>query len=338
MSEHFRYPWVLAVAVVVTAVAVAGSVLLQRRRAAALARTGLSTVGRPSVPARPMRSGRMTGALRRHLPYALFLTAVAVLLVAVARPEATLAVPRASGTVILAFDVSNSMSATDAEPTRLGAAQEAARAFVDAQPSTVDVGVVVFGNGALTTQEPGPDHAEAIAAIGRLKAGGGTSLGQAILAALTAITGRQVRLPAPDDPGPPPDLGYWASATVVLFSDGENTGGPDTEGAAELAAGAGVRIETVGVGTPQGTTIEVDGYQLSTALDEDQLTAIAQATGGAYHRAGDAASIKDTTRSIDLRVTARREPVELTALFAGAALLLLMVGGLLMIRWYGRIV
>jgi Ca-activated chloride channel family protein len=318
----FLYPLLLAVAVLITGAAVAGYVWLQRRRSAALSAAGFA------VPA--------GGGLRRHLPYALLLVALPVLLVGLARPEAKLAVPRVAGTVVLAFDISNSMKADDVAPTRLGAAQAAATGFVDEQPDSVDVGVLVFGDQALLTQAPTDDHAAATAAIGRLSASGGTSLGQAILVALGTITGKPVGLPAA---GAAPDgLGYWPSATIVVFSDGQDTGGPDAEAAAEVAAAAGVRIQTVGVGTAAGATVEVDGFQLGTALDESLLTTVAQTTGGAYHQAGDAAALADTTKSIDLRLTTKKEPVELTAPFAGAALLLLMLGALLSIRWHGRIV
>src|SRR3954462_6143810 len=105
-------------------------------------------------------------------------------------------------------------------------------------------------------------------------------------------------------------LGYWPSATIVVFSDGQDTGGPGAGGAAGLAAAAGVHIQTIGVGTPRGGTVEVDGYQLATSLDEAELTGIAQVTGGAYHQAGDAAALAATTKSIDLRLTTKKEPVE----------------------------
>ena len=179
---------------------------------------------------------------------------------------------------------------------------------------------------------------EAINAINRASASGGTSLGQAILVALGTITGKPVALPAD---GATPDasaLGYWPSATIVVFSDGQQTGGPDAEAAAEVAAAAGVRIQTVGVGTARGATVTVDGFQLATQLDESLLTTVAQTPGGAYQQAGDAATLADTTSSIDLRLTTKKEPVELTAPFAGAALLLLVAGALLGIRWHGRIV
>jgi Ca-activated chloride channel family protein len=320
----FLYPYVLILAVLLSGGAIAAYVSLQRRRAAALKEAGFGTL--------------VGGGLRRHLPYALLLAALPILLVGLARPQAQVSVPRVSGTVLLAFDISNSMTATDVTPSRLAAAQAAATAFVDQQPETVDVGVLVFGDQALLTQAPTDDHPAAAAAIARVKASGGTSLGQAILVGLGTITGKPVSLPAG---GAAPDttaLGYWPSATIVVFSDGENTGGPDAEAAAELAAAAGVRIQTVGVGTARGATVEVDGYQLNTALDESTLTAVAQVTGGTYQAAGDAATLNDTTKSIDLRLTTKKEPLELTAPFAGAALLLLAAGGLLGTRWHGRIV
>ena len=317
----FLYPWVLAVAAVVTAAAVVTYVRLQRRRSAALAAAGLRTPGRDRA---------------RHLPYAVLLTALPVLLTGLARPQAELDVPHVAGTVVLAFDVSNSMSASDVAPSRLAAAQAAATEFVRAQPGTVDVGVLVFGDQALLTQAPTDDHAAAVAAIGRLSAGGGTSLGQAILVALGTITGKPVALPAEGEPATTAELGYWPSATVVVFSDGQQTSGPDARAAAELAAAAGVRIQTVGVGTAEGATVEVDGYQLGTALDETLLLTVAQTTGGAYHPAGDAAALADTTSAIDLRLTTRREPVELTALFAGTALVLLALGALAGLRRHGR--
>jgi Ca-activated chloride channel homolog len=319
----FRDPLIIVLAVLVTAAAITGYVLLQRRRNAALRATGFAS----------LTSG---GRIRRHLPYALLLAALPILLTGLARPEAKLAVPRVAGTVLLAFDASNSMKATDVSPSRLGAAQAAATGFVGEQPSSVDVGVLVFGDQALLTQEPTDDHDAAIAAIRRASPGGGTSLGQAILVALGTIVGKQVTLP--EDGAPPPALGYWPSATIVVFSDGQETGGPDVEAAAELAASAGIRIQTVGVGTSQGATVEVDGFQLGTALDESLLTQVAKTTGGEYHPAADAAALAASTKSIDLRLTTKKEPVELTAPFAAAALVLLTLGGLLGLRWHGRIV
>jgi Ca-activated chloride channel family protein len=247
-------------------------------------------------------------------------------------------VPKVGGTVILAFDVSNSMKATDVAPSRLAAAQAAAVDFVDNQPSKVDVGVLLFGDTALLTQAPTGDHDAAIAAINRAEAGGGTSLGQAILVALGTITGKPVALPKQGQTPTTGSLGYWPSATIVMFSDGQNTGGPDAEAASEVAAAAGVRIQTIGIGTAKGATVQVNGYQLGTALDASQLTTVARTSGGAYHAAGDTDALDSVTKSIDLRLTTKKEPLELTGPFAGAALVFLTLGGLLGTRWHGRIV
>ncbi|BCJ62865.1 VWA domain-containing protein [Micromonospora endophytica] len=321
----FAYPWLLPVAVLVSAVAVAAYVQLHRRQAAALARSGLGV------------TGGSRGRLRRQLPVALFLAALLPLSLALTRPQATVGVPRVAGTVVLAVDVSNSMTADDVAPTRLGAAQRAAREFVQAQPETLDIGLVAFGQAALVVQAPTADRDAVVAAIDRLSTGGGTSLGTAILAALSTIVGQPVTLPADGEPAP--DLGYWGSASIVVLSDGEETGGGvDTEAAAVLAAAAGVRIETVGVGTTGGARVEVDGYQLATALDERLLTAVAQVSGGTYHRPQDTEALHEVHRAVELRVTTRPEAVELTSLLAATALLLLIAGGLLMIRRHGRIV
>jgi Ca-activated chloride channel family protein len=320
---RFQHPVLVAVAFLATLLLVWLYVTAQRRRTRALAGRGLTG-------ARPRRD-----ALRRHLPQALFLTAAGLLLLAVARPEATLPVARSSGTVILAFDVSNSMKATDVQPSRLGAAKSAATEFVEAQPDSVNVGIVAFDQGALTTQQPSDDHAATVAAIKRLQINGGTSLGQAILASLTVVVGKPVQLPQEGQAAP--DLGYWGSATIVVLSDGEDTGGPDAIAAASLAATAGVRVETVGVGTVDGATVEVDGFQVATSLDEELLTQIAQTTAATYHRAANAQELHDVYANLDLRLTTERKPVELTGAAAGIAVLLLFIGGILMTTWFGRI-
>lgn len=321
----FQHPVMVAVAVAAGLGLLAAYRWLQQQRVRALAAAGLATAGTRGA------------GLRRHLPPMLFLAALTLLLLAAGRPQATIAVPRVAGTVILAFDVSNSMAATDVAPSRLAAAQSAAIGFVERQPDTVDIGVVAFDDGALTTQLPTDDHQGTIAAINRLRVSGGTSLGQAILASLSAITGETVTLPDPSSNDPPPDLGYWRSAMIVLISDGEDTGGPDAVAAAELAANAGVRIETIGVGTAGGATIEVDGYQMATALNEELLTEVAQASAGSYHHAGDADGIGEIYDALDLRITTKRELTELTGAAVAVAVLLLTAGGLLMINWFGRI-
>ncbi|GGL98763.1 VWA domain-containing protein [Nakamurella endophytica] len=317
-SPLLLVPGILAVAVLVAAVVVSA-----RRRSAALAAAGVALPGG-----------------RRRQPGRWFTVAgVAVLAVALAGPLASLPVGRQAGTVILAMDVSNSMGATDVAPTRLAAAQDAARRFIDAQPATVDIGVVGFDQGALATSLPGPDRATAVAAVDNLRVAGGTSLTAAILASLSAITGRTVAL---SRDGTVPDLGFWPSATIVVFSDGGGQGdaaaADATVAAATAAQNAGIHIETVGVGTTAGTTVEVGGYQVHTALDQEALTTIATTTGGSYHPAADAAQLDGVASTIDLRLTVADEDVPLAGAFTAVALLLLGVGAVLTVARTGRLV
>ncbi|WP_433515254.1 VWA domain-containing protein [Nonomuraea sp. CA-143628] len=311
-------PLLLAVGLLVTAALAWAAVLSARRRTAALAAAGVA------VP----------GARRTHLGIGLTIAGIAVLAIATAGPAAMVPVPRTAGTLILAIDVSNSMGADDVAPTRLAAAQRAARAFVAAQPDSVDIGVVAFESGALTTARPAADHSIALKAIDRLKITGGTSLATAITASLTAITGKQVAI---GRDGTAPDIGYWPSATIVMFSDGQNQGA-DVEQAAAVAQKAGVHIQTVGVGTTAGATVQVDGYHLQTSLEEDTLTLIAQTTGGAYRPASDAARLDGIADTIDLRLTVSDEPLPLAGGLIGLALALLAAGAALTVLRSGRVI
>jgi Ca-activated chloride channel family protein len=307
------YPPLLILGLLVAAALIVGVVLAGRRRSAALAAAGVSAPG------------------WRNNQLGLWLSVGGVLLlaVAVAGPAAALPVGRSAGTVILAMDVSNSMSADDVTPSRLAAAQQAALSFIDVQPDNVDIGVVGFDQGALTTSQPSADRATAKEAVQRLRTAGGTSLASAILGSLSAIAGTQVRI---GEDGDLPDIGNWGSATIVLFSDGEDqagTGDSDAVAAATIAQNAGVHIEAVGIGTANGATVEVDGYQLHTALDAEQLTTIAQATGGHYRPASDAEQLDDIASTIDLRLTVAKQDVPLAGGFIAVALALLAAGALL---------
>lgn len=303
---------------------------LQQRRQQALAGLGALGVIRDQA-GRALRR-------RRHLPPALFLAALALLLFALARPEMRVSLPRVGGTVILAFDVSNSMLANDLEPTRMEAAKTAARAFVDAQPPTILLGVVAFSNGGLVIQPPTEDKTAVLATIDRLTPQGGTSLGQGIFTALNAIAGEALALDAAaledDAPPPMPDL---SSAVVILLTDGENTGPPEPLEMAQLAAEAGVRLYTIGVGSPEGAVLEIEGFSVQTQLDEALLQQLAGLTNGAYYRAADEAALREIYEGIDLQMTIRGEKIEITALIAAASLLLLLAGGGLSMRWLGRI-
>ena len=333
----FANPILLAVGLIVAAALAWAVVAAGRRRAAALATAGIATAGG--------KRGRLTGVW-------LTIAGIAVLAVATAGPTVTVPESHASGTVILAMDVSGSMAATDVAPSRLTAAKKAAQEFIDAQPASVDIGVVAFEQGGLEAAVPTADHATALSAITRLNTGGGTSLGAAILAALSAITHKAVSL---DTNGSAPDIGFWPSATIVLFSDGGDSGGgvsggsgtsgaggagadTDTSAAAMIAQRAGVHVDTVGVGTAAGTTVDVEGYHLFTGLDDANLKAISRATGGTYHPASDASELNGIASSIELRLTVSNEPLPVAGALIALALALLAAGAVLTVARTGRVV
>jgi Ca-activated chloride channel family protein len=329
----FANPVLLAVGLAVAAALACTAVAAARRRAGALASAGVAAAGG--------RRARLAGVW-------FTIAGIAVLAVAAAGPAVTVPVSHASGTVIIAVDVSGSMAAADVAPSRLSAAKKAAQSFVNAQPPSVNTGVVAFEQGGLEAAVPTADHATALAAIGRLSAGGGTSLGSAILAALSAITHRTVSL-GPN--GSAPSIGFWPSATIVLFSDGQDGGdsgasgssaganlSADTATAAAVAEKAGVRVDTVGVGTVAGTTVDVEGYHLFTGLNEAALKSISQATGGTYHPASNASELDGIASSINLRLTVANQPLPLAGAFIAFALALLVAGAVLTVARTGRVV
>jgi Ca-activated chloride channel family protein len=323
----FSDPVLLAVGLVVVAGLAWWAAAAARRRARVLRNAGVTL---------PQK--------RRSLgPLWLTIAGLAVLAFAAAGPAVTVPESHASGTVILAVDASGSMSATDVAPSRLGAAKAAATAFINAQPGTVDIGVIAFEEGGLDVALPSADHSRALAAVSRLAPRGGTSLGAAILAAMSAITHKNVTVSAGGAGGAEPAIGFWPSATIVLFSDGQDGAGPGTAGsgtgsAATVAQRAGVHVDTVGVGTAAGTTVVADGYHLFTALDADPLRAIAQTTGGSYHPASDASELNGIASSINLRLTVSHQPLPLAGAIIVLALLLLAAGGALAIIRTGRVI
>ena len=202
--------------------------------------------------------------------------------------------PRREGTVILAFDVSSSMKAKDLKPTRMAAAKQAARAFVADQPSSIRIGVVAFSDAGYVVQAPTRSHDEVLAAIGRLSPRGGTALGAGSSrrwvrwrASRSPSTGPRWRT-APGNPGSTSS----GSAAVVLLSDGDNTAALDPLALAPVAAQAGVRIFPIGIGSPNGAVVDIDGFQVATALDADLLRGVAKRSGGTYFSAGDATALR----------------------------------------------
>jgi Ca-activated chloride channel family protein len=323
-------PWMLLCLAAVPLLIVGYAWTVRRRaaRSAQLASEGLV----PTTAARRQR--------RRHIPFAFFVAGIALVAFGLARPTVSVAIPERQGTVVLAFDVSNSMKAKDIQPTRMEAAKAAARAFVEHQPPTIKLGVVAFGDSAVTVLRPSSDKGAVVAAINRLSVGGGTSLGRGLFTSLSTIAGKPLQIPEDqlDSDAGNVKIGYFGSSAIVLLSDGENTSQPDPLAFGEVASTAGVHIHTIGVGTEQGTVVDINGFSVATALDADTLKKIADTTDGSYHQATDAASLAKVYKSIDLSFKQVKKPREVTAAFAAVGALLLAVGSMLSIVWLGRVV
>jgi Ca-activated chloride channel family protein len=290
---------------------------------------------------------------RRHVPPLLFLLGLTVLIVAIARPMATVMLPSQHETIILAMDVSGSMRATDVEPNRLVAAQNAAKAFVAEVPENVRIGVVAFAGTATVAQAPTRNKEDIVAAIDRFQLQRATAIGSAILVSLATIfpnTGIDIAsfsYPDPKSRGPaaapnpdwpkPVAPGSYNSAVVILLTDGQRTTGPDSVQAARLAADRGVRVYTVGIGTVAGETIGFEGWSMHVRLDEETLKTIADVTRGEYFYAGSAGDLKKVYQNLNSKLILESKKTEITALFAAAAALLALGAGLLSLVWFNRI-
>jgi Ca-activated chloride channel family protein len=306
----------------------------RRRRRAAM-------YGVPGVTA-PGRRGRV----RRRIVAAYTLVGLTILVFALARPQSVVSVPKLDGTVILAFDVSGSMAATDLTPTRMDAAKAAARTFVANQPATVRIGVVAFSDSGFSVQVPTNDPTMVLAAIDRLTPQRGTSIARGITESLATIAAADAdptagyytnRSPDPSAEPSPVPKGTYTSAAIVLLSDGENNQQPDPLAAAQTAADRGVRIYTVGIGSPAGATLEIEGFKVHSQLDEATLQQVADMTGGTYYAAADAPGLSAIYAGIDTRLTIKPEEMEVTSLVAGVGLLILLVGGVASLAWVGRL-
>lgn len=335
----FIWPAVLVLLLVIP-LGVAVYVTRERRRRARVA----ATLG-ALQPAGASGTGRVR-QIRRRIPAALLVAGLTVLVVAMARPQSVIGVPRFEGTVVLAFDVSGSMAATDMQPTRMEAAKAAARTFVSRQPESIQMGVVAFSDAGFNVTIPTDDQSAVLAAIDRLGPERGTSIARGIVSSMTAIA-TAARDPeagyytnkSPDPNQLPPVVtpGTFAPAAIVLLSDGENNQQPDPIVAAQGAAERGIRIFTVGLGTAAGTTLEVDGFRVHSALDEAALRQIAEVTDGTYYAASEPDQLASIYDDIEKRFVIRPEATEITSFMAGAGLGLLMLGGLASLFWFGRL-
>lgn len=346
----FLWPQLLWLLLAVPLLVLVYGLLLRRKRQTALRYASLSLV-------KEAMGGR---GWRRHVPPVLFLLALTTMLLAAARPFAVIVLPNSQQTIILAMDVSGSMRATDVEPNRLVAAQNAAKAFLAELPRHIKVGIVAFAGTAQVVQQPTLNREDLVAAIDRFQLQRATAIGSAIVVSLAEIfpdegidladilygqmpqRGRSLDQPAarseaerpPRQPVPP---GSYSSAAIILLTDGQRTTGVDTLQAAQMAAERGVKIYTVGVGTVEGETIGFEGWSMRVRLDEETLKEVALRTHGEYFYAGTAENLRQVYQTLGSRLTLEKKETEISGLLALVGALLALISAGLSLWWFNRI-
>lgn len=348
----FLWPQVLWLLLAAPALVALYIFLLRRKKKNALRYASLGLVREALGPRQ---------RFRRHVPPLLFLLAMIALIVAIARPSATITLPSEQRTIILAVDVSLSMRATDVEPSRIAAAREAAKEFVREQPSDVRIGIVSFAGSASVAQKPTRDRDELIAAIDRLQLQLHTAIGSGIIMSLATLFPneglelaiadfgvaplrdgtRAKSLDRPRDekkefkPVPP---GSNRSAAIILLTDGRRTIGPDPLEAAQMAADRGVKVYAVGFGKAGGGTATVDGMPIYMRFDEETLKAIAALTEAEYFQASSAAELKKVYEALNARYVLEKKETEISALASALGALLVIAAAALSLWWTHRIV
>lgn len=349
-----KFLWPQALWLLLAAPALVGAylLLLRRKKKTALRYASLGLIKAALGPGQ---------RIRRHVPPALFLLALVAAVLALARPTAVLTLPSEQRTIILAIDVSLSMRASDVEPSRLQAAQEAAKAFVLEQPADVRIGIVSFAGTASVVQAPTRNREDLVAAVDRLQLQRHTAIGSGIIVALAAlfpdagidlesllfggrpgrdgdrpIAGDGARRPEPKPFAPVP-AGSHPSAAIILLTDGRRTMGPDPVDAARMAAERGVRVYTVGFGTVAGGMADVGGWSIYMRFDEDALKGIADITKGTYYHAKSATDLSKVYESLNAEYVFERAHTEIAALFVALAAVLTVAAASLSVLWFQRL-
>ncbi len=314
LALAFLSPWWL-LALLIAPLAVGAYVVLQgRRRQYAVRFTNLATLA-ASVPRVP--------SWRRHVPPALLLIALVLLAIALARPEATVSVPREEASIMLVTDTSGSMQATDVQPDRLDAAREAGYRFLQLVPARIRIGASSFSSTASLLQRPTTDRQAVREALDSLIPGGGTATGDGIVSALRGLQ--------------PPRGQARPPSAIVLLSDGAVTSGTDPDAAATEARRLKTPIYTIALGTQEGTIPTPSGGSLPVPPDPQALQAISEASGGRFFDAPDADQLKGIYEDLGSRLGTMDVQREITWAFAGGGLLLVLIGGALGLLWTGRL-
>ena len=304
-----------------------------------------------------VRAAASSAPWRRHVPPALLWIACAVLLLASSRPLVSVTLPWARTSIMLAMDVSLSMRVSDVKPTRLAAAQEAAKLFLRDLPKSIEVGLVTFAGSAQVAQAATLDRSSLVSAIDAFQMQYGTAIGNAIVVCLAELfpehginlgdmtfgqrqkarTSRDPKSESQPKPITPVAPGSYNSAAILLLSDGRRTTGVDTLEAAKMAADRGVRIHVVGLGTVDGPVGGGEGLAIYMQLDEPTLREVARMTGGEYHHAGTAEELRSVYQDLGSRLQVQTRETEITALLAGAAAVLVLAAAGLSALWFGRL-
>jgi Ca-activated chloride channel family protein len=344
----FMWPQLLWLMLLVPVLVAVYVWLLGRKKKIALRYASLSIV----------REAMGTGpGVRRHVPPILFLLAIAAMLLAASRPFAVVTLPMQQETIMLAMDVSGSMRATDVQPSRIVAAQNAAKAFLTDLPRDVKVGIVAFAGSAQVAQIPTLNREDLVSAIDRFQLQRGTAIGNGIVLSLATLfpdagidlsamaygrerqRGVSIDQPKTEEKKPfvPVAPGSYTSAAIILLTDGQRTTGVDSLEAAKLASERGVRVYTVGIGTVNGETIGFEGWSMRVKLDEETLKAIANKTQADYFYAGTAADLKKVYETLSSRLTVEKKETEISGLLALLAAVLAIASATLSLLWFNRI-
>jgi len=350
-----QYLWLLLIVPVLVAAYIA--VLRKRKQAVRFASVGIvkAAIG----PAQ---------RFRRHIPPLLFLFALIGVLIAVARPSAIVTLPSDARTVIMAMDVSLSMRATDVDPSRIVAAQTAAKEFVKDLPPDIKAGIVTFAGTAVLVQPPTQNREDLIAAIDRFELQRHTAIGSGIIVSLATLFPeegidleqhlfgygfgsrdsrqkgkdkekdgeRKLKTEKKEVKAVP--AGSYKSAAIILLTDGRRTTGPDPMDAARMAADHGVRVFTVGFGSNAGGSVDIDGMSIYMRFDEESLKGIAGITQAEYFHAASAQDLKKIYESLNTKFALERKETEISALFAAAAALFAVASAVLSLLWFNRLV
>jgi Ca-activated chloride channel family protein len=359
-SISFDWPialWLLLLVPLIVAVYV---FLLLRRRKSAFRYSNLALI----------KEAGQGPTWRRHIPPALMLAAFTLLLLAMARPSAEVSLPSRVATVMLVMDVSGSMRATDVNPSRIMAAETAAKAYIKDQPRDVRIGIVAFAATALLVQSPTTDHVALSSAIDRFELQRGTAVGSGIMVGMSTLFpqdnfpinqfnsqnfggyGRWGNYDSREryggtalgqNPNGPPkkhipvEPGSYKNAVMILLTDGQTNAGFDPIEAARTASEYGLRVYTVGFGTAQGNIVGFGGWSMRAQLDEVALKKIADMTRAKYFHAKSAEDLKAVYDVLSRQLVVEVREMEITSFFAALAALFMLTAAGLSLAWFHRI-